>query len=71
MDEHEVHCADDAAFFLANDVILEYHGFPIVQRADIGGANVVFILINEDWYRLDVSAVTDDDLIIRLEALAG
>lgn len=69
MDEHQVENQDDAAFFLSNDVILEYHGFPLVHRRDIGGDNVFFLLINEKWYQLDVTEVKDQELIEKLEAL--
>jgi hypothetical protein len=69
MNEHEVGDAKDAAFFVANEVVNEYHAFPVVQRADIGGANVMFILINQTWYKFEVKKVMDPELVMKLEAL--
>lgn len=69
MNEYEVRDAKDAAFFLANEVVNEYHSFPVVQRADIGGANVLFILLDQTWYEFKASKVMDAELVMKLEAL--
>jgi hypothetical protein len=71
MQEHEVKDAKDAAFFFANEVVNEYHSFPVVQRADIGGANVLFILINQWWYKFEVKKVMDPELVTKLEELSS
>lgn len=70
MNEHEVDNAIDAAFFMANEVVNEYHSFPVVNRADVGWSNSLFILLNGNWYRLDVSKVTNPVTLQKLEALA-
>jgi hypothetical protein len=71
MNEHEVNTASDAAFFMANEVVNEYHSFPVVQRADIGGKNVMFILINQTWYKFEIKKVMDPELVMKLEALTS
>jgi hypothetical protein len=68
--EGEVRSAEDAAFFMANEVVNEYHSFPIVQRADIGGANCMFIQINGKWFQMSFGTVYGRRLIERLEGLA-
>ena len=69
MNEYEVKDAKDAAFFLANEVVNEYHSFPVVQRADIGGANVMYILLDQTWYEFKAKKVMDPEVVMRLEAL--
>ena len=69
MQEHEVDNERDAAFFVANEVVNEYHAFPVVQRADIGGAKCLFILINQVWYKFEVNKVMDPELVMKLEEL--
>jgi hypothetical protein len=54
---------------MANEVVNEYHSFPVVQRADIGGANFMFILINQVWYKFEIKKVMDPELVMKLEAL--
>ncbi len=71
MNQHEVEDAKDAAFYLANEVVNEYHSFDVVQRADIGGANVMYIMINQNWYKFEAKKVTDPKIVMRLEALAS
>jgi hypothetical protein len=71
MNEHEVSTASDATFFVANEVVNEYHAFPVVQRADIGGANFMFILITQTWFKFEVRKVIDPEVVMRLEALAS
>jgi hypothetical protein len=71
MQEFEVENSHDAAFFIANDVVNEYHEFPVVQRADIGGANCLFILINDKWFKVELNMVSDPDLLMKLEELAS
>ena len=71
MNEAEVETASDAAFFVANDVVNEYHAFPVVQRADVGGGNVLFINLNGEWYQFDVTKVASQKNIARLEELAS
>ena len=71
MNEHEVKDAKDAAFFVAGEVINEYHSFPVVHRADVGGANQLFILINQTWYRFEAKKVMDPELVMKLEELSS
>jgi hypothetical protein len=71
MNEYEVKYAKDAAFFIANEVVNEYHSFPVVQRADIGGANCLFILINQVWYKFEAKKVMDPELVTKLEELSS
>ena len=71
MNEYEVNDAKDAAFFMANEVVNEYHNFPVVQRADIGGANVMYILINQWWYKFEIKKVMDPKIVMKLEALTS
>jgi hypothetical protein len=61
MYEHEISTTGDAAFYLANEVIHEHHGFPVVHRADFG-INTVYVELNGTWYRFDVSAVGSEAL---------
>ena len=68
--EHQVEDAADAAFFVANEVINEYHAFPVVQRADLG-KYCMYMLINEKWYQVSFANVIDPDDIEKLEELAG
>jgi hypothetical protein len=69
MHEGEVRDSKDAAFFMANEVVNEYHAFPVVQRADLG-ANRMFIMLNSTWYELNISQVRNPSAIMKLEALA-
>jgi predicted lipid-binding transport protein (Tim44 family) len=70
MNEHEVDSPVDAAFFVANEVVNEYHSFPVVQRADIGGANCMYMRINEAWYKIEFSNVVSSRNVEKLERLA-
>jgi hypothetical protein len=69
MDEHEVNGPADAAFFVANEVVNEYHSFPVVQRADIGGGNSMFMMINERWYQVSFTQVVGRRFLDRLDRL--
>ena len=69
MNEGEVKNGEDAAFFLANEVINEYHAFPVVQRADLG-ANMLYIKLDTEWYRVTVNRVLSSNMLHRLENLA-
>jgi hypothetical protein len=42
-----------------------------VQRADIGGKNFMFILINQTWYKFEIKKVMDPELVMKLEALTS
>jgi hypothetical protein len=70
MNEAEVDSPEDAAFFMANEVVNEYHSFPVVQRADIGGGNSMFMMINEKWYQVSFSNVAGRRFMDRLDRLA-
>lgn len=69
--EGEVETADEAAYFMANEVMNEYHQFPVVQRADIGGGNSMFIMINERWYQVAFTKVISRRFQDRLDRLAS
>jgi len=69
MQEHEVEDVKDATFFMANEVVNEYHSFPVVQRADYGADNM-FIMLNEKWYSFRVNEIRDPILISQLEGLS-
>lgn len=71
MTEAEVESPEDAAFFVANDVVNEHHAFPVVQRADIGGPNVLYINLNGEWYSVYFSKVYGTQMLERLERLAS
>jgi len=71
MDESEVESAADAAYYLANEVIHEYHGMPLVHRADIGGARVIYLELNGHWYMFEASKVLDANTIENLETLSS
>jgi hypothetical protein len=70
VDEHEVDTPEEAAFFMANEVVNEYHSFPVVQRADIAGANIMFIQINGRWFKAEFNYVGNRSRIDQLERLA-
>jgi hypothetical protein len=69
MFEPEVENSKDAAFYVATEVLNEYHAFPVVHRADIGGADFLYIQINDIWFQVEFSEVIHSDTKIRLEAL--
>jgi hypothetical protein len=69
MNEAEIETEADAAFFMANEVVNEYHGFPVVQRADFG-QDKFYILLNEKWYHFEAIEIKDVNMLERLEALA-
>ena len=69
MIEGEVNTPDEAAYFMANEVVNEYHQFPVIQRADIGGGNSMFIMINERWYQMSFSPVIGRRFQDRLDRL--
>lgn len=69
MNEGEVRNGEDAAFFLANEVVNEYHAFPVVQRADLG-ANMLYIKLDTQWFRVTFNKVLSGNTIQRLEELA-
>jgi hypothetical protein len=71
MFEEEIENETGAMFFLANEVINEYHGFPVVCRADVGEGDSLFILLNGNWYSFRARRVYASKLIERLEELAG
>jgi phage terminase Nu1 subunit (DNA packaging protein) len=68
MNEHEVKGAEDAAFFLANEVVNEYHAFPVVQRGDFG-KNMLYIKLDTQWYRITANKVISGNKIQQLEDL--
>ena len=70
MYENEVRNGRDAAFFLANEVINEYHAFPVVQRADLG-ENMLYIKLDTQWYRIAANRVLSGNTIQDLEELAS
>jgi hypothetical protein len=70
MDEHEVEDSYQAAFFLANEVVNEYHSFPVVQRADVGGPDAMYIQINGNWFEFKATLITNVDTVAMLEDLA-
>jgi hypothetical protein len=69
VNEGEVRNGEDAAFFLANEVVNEYHAFPVVQRADLG-ANMLYIKLDTQWFRVTFNKVLSGNTIQRLEELA-
>jgi hypothetical protein len=71
MTESEISNAPDAAFYIANEVINEYHGIPVVNRADIGSPSTLFLQLNGTWFRFEASEVTGPETIGYLEHLAG
>ena len=66
MDELEIRTPADAARYLANDVLHEYHGMPLVR-----GKNDLYILLNDRWFLFSATEVTDVPTITRLEEMAG
>jgi hypothetical protein len=68
MNEHEVKNGEDAAFFLANEVVNEYHAFPVVQRADLG-KNMLYIKLGTQWYRITTNRVLSGNTTQQLEDL--
>lgn len=62
MNEAEVNGPEDAAFFLSNEVVNEYHSFPAVSRD-----NIMYINLNGEWYELITRKVASPDLIQKLE----
>jgi hypothetical protein len=70
VNEHEVKGPTEAAFFVATEVVNEYHSFPVVQRADIVGSNCLFMKINDIWFQVSFTNVIGRRLIERLEHLA-
>lgn len=69
MPEYEVRDSADAAFFVANEVVNEYHAFPVVQRADISGPDVMYMQINEIWFQVSFGEVLNPEVKDKLEAL--
>jgi hypothetical protein len=70
MHEYEIGGAVDAAFFLANEVVNEYHSFPVVNRADMSRAGM-FILLNEKWFLFEAKEVKDVNTITELENMVS
>jgi len=68
MNEAEVETTGDAAFYVANEVVNEYHAIPCVQRADFG-INALFLNLNGRWFRYEVSEVVSPNEIDDLERL--
>ena len=68
MNEAEVETTADAAFYVANEVVDEYHAIPCVQRADFG-INALFLNLNGKWFRFEVSEVVSPTEIDDLERL--
>ena len=71
MNEAEVETQDQAAFFLATEVLNEYHGFPVIHRADVGGPNKVYIFLGNEWFEMNVTKVSIPRHIEKLEELAS
>ena len=68
MYENEVEGPAEAAAFMANEVVNEYHAFPVVHSAALG-KHCMYMQINEIWFQVSFTEVIDPNDKAHLEVL--